>query len=484
MAIDHDGVTTTFETLTNSTLHGNETELPRGRNKLAYVHFVIGTYILIANALVVICVVKFDYLKTRANIYIVSLACTDMLVGVMEWIVGLHNHQILAAWFDRTGTACVGMFSFAFFSVACSMFNMVLIALDRLLYINKPFYYTREVTSEKVKIAIGIVWVAALLWGTVPLYIHHYDGTKAHCTMQASIPTLYRAYLNVPVLFSGAVTTGVVYIIIAMTALAHKKAIYKSVPGSGPKGITEGADLTETAKAALTSMRSNMKTLKLFVIVFGLLVFCWFPYYIIEFTGEFNNISDAAYRASTALGFLNSGVNFLVYPLYNKKFRRALRAVVCPCLKQYTAHDMGSNTGMPIAKRGGGPPKPALGSFAPAPIPAARTSTLACPATIRGETSVDLEQAASNQQASGVAANQTATAVSENPTITLALEDEHVHPSEQQSSATNEATTTTGSPSHSELTETPGHADHAHGTTGSGVGIGETAAPAGSGSGH
>ena len=78
-------------------------------------------------------------------------------------------------------------------------------------------------------------------------------------------------------------------------------------------------------------MQSNMKTLKLFIIVLGLLILCWYPYYVIEFTSDFIHISDKTYRASTALGFLNSGVNFLVYPMYDKSFRRAFKSLLCPC---------------------------------------------------------------------------------------------------------------------------------------------------------
>lgn len=318
-----------------------------------------------------------------------------MCVGMMEWGIGLHNHEILASWFDRTGPACVGIFSFAFFSVACSMFNMVLIALDRLLYITKPFFYSRVVTSKKVKRTIVLVWITAFLWGAIPLAINTYDETDSHCTMQAAIPGVYRVYSNVPVLFSGALTTGIVYIIIARTAIKHRNAIYKSTPGALPSGKTDwntgvtATDLTEAAKAAINTMKSNMRTLKLFIIVFGLLLFCWLPYYIIEFTSDFIHISDKVYRASTALGFLNSGVNFLVYPMYSKSFRRAFRSLLCPCLKNTLTRSYSGSTFVsqvkPSSKGGGGPPKPVLGQFNPPPTnvttPAANKETNVAPET-------------------------------------------------------------------------------------------------------
>ena len=305
-------------------------------NTLAYVHFLIGTYIIIANSLVIIAVAKYDYLKTRANIYLVSLAMTDACVGVMEWIVGSHNHQFGVVWFDQHGLACVGMFSFAFFTLWCSMSNMVLIALDRLFYIVKPFEYHRLVTSLRVKVTIGFVWFFCVISGITPLFIHTYDKDRGICTIQTSIPPIYRCYIHVPFLFSGAITCGTCYIIIARKAMQHKKAILSSVHVMGfnerDKKKSE-AYLSENARKTLYALRSNMKTLKLFVIVFGLLIICWFPYYIFEFFGEFTYIPDKLYRASTALGFLNSGMNFLIYPMYSKKFRRAFKAIMCPCLK-------------------------------------------------------------------------------------------------------------------------------------------------------
>ena len=347
------------------------------RNTLAYVHFVIGTYILLSNGLVVLSVYTFHYLKTRANLYIVSLASTDMCVGLMEWLIGLHNHDILASWFDRTAWACVGIFCFAFFAVACSMFNMVLIALDRLLYIMKPFFYTREVRSQRVKLAILLVWLLAAAWASIPLYIHTYDETTDHhCTMQAAIPSVYRAYANVPLLFAGAMTTGGVYITIARVAIRHKKAIFKSIPGyssHGKKLSVNAGDLTEAARSAIHTMTSNMKTLKLFVIVFGLLIVCWLPYYVIEFTSDFVSVPDVLYRASTALGFLNSGVNFFVYPMYNKQFRRAFKTLICPCLKNplersYSTSMTFVSTSKPSSRGGGSRPKPDLGQFNALPV--------------------------------------------------------------------------------------------------------------------
>ena len=349
--------------------------LQQTRNILAYVHLVIGTYIFLANGLVVLSVQQFVYLKTRANIYIVSLALTDMCVGVMEWGIALHNHEILSDWFDRTEWACVGIFSFAFFSVACSMFNMVLIAFDRLLYITRPFVYGRVVTSRKVKLAILGVWSLALAWGSIPFYINTYDSTSPsrHCTMQAAIPSVYRVYANVPVLFIGSVLTGVMYMIIARTAIMHKNAIYKSTPGANSVANKNPADLTEAAKAALKTMQSNMKTLKLFIIVLGLLIVCWYPYYIIEFTSDFIHISDKSYRASTALGFLNSGVNFLVYPMYDKSFRRAFKSLLCPCCVDENARARKNATYIPtknVKPKKPSHTQPALGRVtAPHPPP-------------------------------------------------------------------------------------------------------------------
>ncbi|KAL8563949.1 hypothetical protein ACOMHN_059379 [Nucella lapillus] len=61
------------------------------------------------------------------------------------------------------------MVAFGFFSVDCSMFNMVLIALDRLVYIMKPFFYERVVTSTKVKMAI-----------TLKPPLHHGGSARRH----------------------------------------------------------------------------------------------------------------------------------------------------------------------------------------------------------------------------------------------------------------------------------------------------------------
>lgn len=364
-----------MDLIVNNTTPGNPVH--KSRNTLAYVHFVIGTYIIVSNGLVVTAIRKFSYLRTRAFMYIASLACTDLCVGLIEWSVGLHNHDILAAWFDRTAPACVGMFSFAFFSVACSMFNMVLIALDRFLFIMQPFYYTSQVTGTKVKLAILLVWILAAVWGSVPLYIHTYDvSTEPHCTMQAAIPSVYRAYSNVPIVFTCALVTGFVYIFIGRKALEHQKAISRAIPKVTPSGKPGASAWVQTEKAA-RPIRQSMKTLKLFIIVFGLLIVCWLPYFVIEFTSDFVAWPDKVYRASTALGFLNSGVNFFVYAMNNRKFRRALYTLVCPCCKGQLAGSHSYTTAIsrtrPSVRADSGPSAPDLdqsSEYYPASCPA------------------------------------------------------------------------------------------------------------------
>ena len=278
--------------------------------------------------------------------YVVSLASSDALVGVLQWVVGSHYLPRATDWFDNTAFACVGMFSVTYIATIGSAFNIKLIALDRYFHITRPLLYERLVTERRVLVAIGCAWLAAFLIGGTPIVFNTFQTARV-CTLEEVVPTVFRSYICASIFVVCCFLIFVVYAEIGWLSHRTLKTISQTRGnlawpqthnGTGP-GEASAAQAPRLASNPRRPQRGSFKAVKLFVVVFGCLVVCWSPYFIVEMIGVFKKVDKGVYQYCLILGFLNSGVNALVYPLFSKDFRRALKRMLycerCRCARQW-----------------------------------------------------------------------------------------------------------------------------------------------------
>ncbi|KAK7501379.1 hypothetical protein BaRGS_00007504 [Batillaria attramentaria] len=277
--------------------------------------YLLAVWMLLGNGLTILAVFRFEKLRTRANMYIVSLAATDALVGLLQFVVGSFFIPSVQSWFDSTEFVCVGMLSWGYCAVVCSGFNMCLIALDRYIYIAKPYLYERYLTERNIAGAIVTVWVLAFVYGTIPLYYNTFSTSK-HCASREVIPLMYRSFLSAGLFLFCCLCTGALYIKITLITLHHKKNIARA-----------GAENARNSRVD----RGSLKALKLFLTVFGCLFICWSPYFVAELVDAYTDVANVWLRSFMFLGFLNSGMNIFIYPYFNKEFRKAMKVLLCFC---------------------------------------------------------------------------------------------------------------------------------------------------------
>ncbi|KAK7501382.1 hypothetical protein BaRGS_00007507 [Batillaria attramentaria] len=275
--------------------------------------YLLAVWMLLGNGLTILAVFRFEKLRTRANMYIVSLAATDALVGLLLFVAGSSYIPSVQSWFDATEFACVGMLSWGYCAVVCSGFNMCLIALDRYIYIAKPYLYERYLTERNIAGAIVTVWVLAFVYGTIPLYYNTFSTSK-RCSSREVIPLMYRSFLSAGLFLFCCLCTGVLYIKITLITLHHKMNISRA----------------ENARTSRVG-RGSLKALKLFLTVFGCMFICWSPNFVAELVNVYSDVASIWLRCFMFLGFLNSGMNIFIYPYFNKEFRKAMKVLLCFC---------------------------------------------------------------------------------------------------------------------------------------------------------
>ena len=146
------------------------------------------------NILVIIAVLTTRTIRNvTCNYYIVSLAVSDLLLGVLV-LPFSSVYEILNYWSFPT-FFCVVWLSTDVLSCTASILNLLCISLDRYLAISRPLHYHNYSSPKFVFIMIAAAWILAFLISVAPVFGFDTSGDQTdQCKVAASglFWTLYR----------------------------------------------------------------------------------------------------------------------------------------------------------------------------------------------------------------------------------------------------------------------------------------------------
>ncbi|XP_069142527.1 histamine H1 receptor-like [Argopecten irradians] len=168
---------------------------------------------VVGNAMVLHAVRTERRLQTVSNMYIVSLAVADLIVGIFvmpvstvyifteEWIFGVAVCQI---WIVIDYTASTA-----------SILNLFILSVDRYWSVTSPLKYLRKRTKRRALKMISIVWLLSSLW-IIPIVSWHHianngvrrvhvnvcDTEYAHDSVFKVITAFFNFYLPLAIMYS------------------------------------------------------------------------------------------------------------------------------------------------------------------------------------------------------------------------------------------------------------------------------------------
>ena len=275
-------------------------------------------FLVVGNSLTLLVMLLNRRMRTIPNIFVASLAVSDLLIGVFS-TVPLGIPTLVTSHWPFNDTICQFQGFIIITMVVASIQTMVLMAVNRYFRIVKSTKYRRYFTKKKTLTMIFVTWLSSICVPLIPLLRGKkmfFHPSKFLC----SFPIESSAFLTYGIrLYVGFLTGVIIYCYFRIfTTVRHHNNNFSGNPMS-PVNVEE-------VKVA--------RTIFLVVVFFNL---CWIPILTIDLVDAVRqkwSFPREAYLAYTFLGTISCVLNPLIYGVLNKSFRKNyLKVLRCRCCR-------------------------------------------------------------------------------------------------------------------------------------------------------
>ncbi|XP_072038925.1 QRFP-like peptide receptor isoform X2 [Amphiura filiformis] len=312
-------------------------------------YIIVFVLALIGNSLVVIVITRRRSMRTVINMFILSLAFSDLLIVL--FCVPFTLVEILTTDWVLGPFLCKALNYIAMVAIVESTLTLLVIALERHHAICYPLRARMIKNPRKAGYVVGVLWFLSMCLVSPLLVVHqvteHQDTLAGFvlrnytfCREQWTVKTHKQNFtlFLVALLYVIPLTTMVILYIRIANQLWVRKAV---APGDMPRSKASNA----------CSLRYKKRATKMLITVVVLFASCWLPYHIVSVFRDFTHLLDSGHnRLMLAIvqlvGFSNSFNNPIVYVFLNENFKRNfLRTLTFNRRRQMLKGKKGAKTG-------------------------------------------------------------------------------------------------------------------------------------------
>ncbi|RUS81093.1 hypothetical protein EGW08_011133 [Elysia chlorotica] len=257
--------------------------------------------VLVLNLLSIVAIVRTRGVRvSNSNMFILNLAIVDILMMGPQLFFGTC---VLKGAIAPAGLIFNGV---CFFTLTmAAMLNTFAIAIDRFLFIKRAMVYPSIVTSGRVKIAVLLIWLFAIFFGTVALYDIPFDQLASEGIYQIETDCYNRTVEWLEARDSrqpGNVS-------------AHMQKI----------SFWDEADITLLLHQIVTCPEAARPATR----IQNMILFVALCIMGVTSAVLYIQIDEGVLLGAWILGTSNSVWNFVVYPMRNRELRNAITRLVC-----------------------------------------------------------------------------------------------------------------------------------------------------------
>ncbi|XP_068162071.1 pyroglutamylated RF-amide peptide receptor [Antennarius striatus] len=315
-------------------------ELPYGA-KITFVilYTVIFIMALAGNSLVIYIILKKRAIQTATDIFICSLAVSDLLITFF-CIPFTLLQNIFSEWFGGV-LFCKTVPFVQTTAIVTGILTMTCIALERYQGIVFPLKTRRQYSSKRAQKMLGLVWVTSVVVGSPMLFVQQlevkYDFLydRYHLCCQESWRSLthrqaYTTFIMVALFLLPLAAMLFLYSRIGVELWIRKRV--------GDSSVLNTMNHREISKIS----RKKKRAVKMMVTIVLLFTICWAPFHTVHMLFEYYDL-ERKYDGVTlnmilaivqAIGFFNSFNNPIVYAFMNENFKKSCVSTLSNCIRK------------------------------------------------------------------------------------------------------------------------------------------------------
>uniref|UniRef100_G3NCG5 G-protein coupled receptors family 1 profile domain-containing protein n=1 Tax=Gasterosteus aculeatus aculeatus TaxID=481459 RepID=G3NCG5_GASAC len=313
-------------------------ELPySAKTTFVIMYVVIFLLALAGNSLVIYIVVKKRAIQTATDIFICSLAVSDLLITFF-CIPFTLLQNVSSQWFGGV-LVCKAVPFVQTTAIVTGILTMTCIAVERYQGIVFPLKMRRQYSSKRAYNMLGLVWTASVIVGSPMLFVQQLEVSDG-------IPFQYLTGLtdftneeprNWRSLTHRQAYTTFIMVALFLLPLAAMLFLYTRI----------GIELWIRKRVGDSSVLSTMnhrekRAVKMMITIVLLFTVCWAPFHTVHMLFEYHDL-EVKYDGVTlnmiiavvqAIGFFNSFNNPIVYAFMNENFKKSCVSTLSRCLRK------------------------------------------------------------------------------------------------------------------------------------------------------